>query len=59
MKEAISLCSNLFIMFFSNLNKELHNFFENNGSIESPGLRHEDPTNKNKNNLYKIPRLGR
>jgi hypothetical protein len=56
MKEAISLCSNLFIMFFSNLNKELHNFFENNGSMES---RHKDPTNKNKNNLYKIPRLGR
>lgn len=59
MKEAISLWSNLFTLFFSNLNKELHNFFENRGSVEPRGSRFEDPHNKNQKLLYKIPRLGR
>ena len=52
MKEAFSLCSNLFILFFSNLNREINNFFENNGEgpLKAP---------KQKKELYKIPRLGR
>lgn len=50
MKEALTLCSNLFIVFFSSLGKELNHFFENKGSTRHP---------RNQKEFYKIPRLGR
>ena len=59
MKEVITLWSNLFSLFFSNLSKEINHFFE----------RPEDPLSSSRNqrqhgtggqkDLYKIPRLGR